>query len=152
LKDEWWEHMQERLRNRFIGPQEEGALAALSNCALAGSCQLPEDRMLETFKAALSRGANAEVNSILGNYMLNNMHRPDVALYLWNQASEMRPQEPQYRINLIKLLIFLEQDQDAREQIAQLRRIGRLGQYAAIADQLEGRLAGAIRSRPQQVK
>lgn len=144
IKDEWWLHMQDRLGNKLIGPQEEAALAALTECAIIGKCDLPQDRMLETFRVALSRNWSPEVNSMLGNYMLNEMHQPDIALYLWGISAQARPNEPQYRVSLIKLLIFMRRDDEAKEQIKVLRKLGKFGQYNRIADEMDARRKSSL--------
>lgn len=151
LKDEWWDHMQVRLRQHALGPQELGALGGLGNCAIERRCDFPADEMLDTFKAALSQGSNPEVESVMGGYFLSVLNQPDMALFLWHGASERSPQEPQYRISVIKLLIALRRYDDAEVEILQLRQIGRLGQYNGIANQLEQRLAGARRQFPDQL-
>lgn len=144
LKKEWWTHMQSRLKERPIGPQELAALGGLANCAVESRCNFPPEDMMETFHAALSQGPHPEVQSILANYMLNVLHQPDFALYYWHSASVGNPGEPQYRINLIKLLIAVGRDQDAQLEISNLRLMGRMGQYKSVADQLEARRAGAF--------
>lgn len=148
LKQKWWLHMQSRLRERPIGPQELAALGALNACSLEHRCNLPADAMLATFQAALSQGPHPEVQSILGGYLLNVLQRPDLALYLWHEAAERSPNEPQYRISLIKLLVSMCRNEDAKEEIASLRKLGRLGQYDGIADGLDQRRKAVVGSAP----
>jgi hypothetical protein len=144
LRQEWWTDMQYKLQTRPIGPQEEAALGSLVNCSIEGDCRFPQEEMLKTLELALANGANPEVKNLTGNYMLNVLGREDVALFLWHQASLDRPNEPQYRISVIKLLIFMHRDADAREEIAKLRRIGRFGQYKSVADELDRRRRAAM--------
>jgi hypothetical protein len=99
--------------------------------------------MLAVFGAALSRGPHPEVFNIYGSYALNTLKDPGLSLRLWRESVRLNPNEPQYRINLCRLLIVLREPEQAREQIAALRRIGRLGQYESLALQLEARLAAA---------
>ena len=146
LKEEWWSHMQKRLRERPLGPQELGALGALNTCVLERRCNFPADDMLATFRAALSHGPHPEVQSILGNYLLNVLQQPEFALYLWHEAMLKNPEEPQYHVSVIKLLIHLCRDQDAAAEIAALRKLGSLGQYQGIADALDQRRRAVLTS------
>ena len=138
--------MQTKLRQNSIGPQELGALGALTDCAIAGRCHFPPEEMLETFSAALSHGDNPEVLSIYGNYALNILHDPPLTERLWRESAKLRPGEPQYAISLAKLMIAQGRTSDARREIRRLRTIGRFGQYKGTADALESRLADAIRN------
>lgn len=143
LQRSWWDHMQSRLRERPIGPQETGALGGLMTCAIERRCAFPPDDMLDTFGAALSHGANPEVLSVYANYALNALEDPELALRLWSEAKALNPNEPQYRISVIKLLIHVGRYDDAWLEIGQLRGLGRLGQYSKVADTLEVRLQQA---------
>ena len=145
-KAEWWQEMQARLREESIGPQELGALGALTDCAIAGRCHFPPEEMLGTFSAALSHGDNPEVLSIYGNYALNILRDPPLTERLWRESAKLRPGEPQYAISLAKLMIAQGRTSDARREIRRLRTIGRFGQYKRTADALESRLVDAIRN------
>jgi hypothetical protein len=148
LQDIWWNDMQDKLRQNPIGPQELSALAALTDCTVARKCAFPTASMLATFDAAASHGANPELLSMRGNYVLNVLGDSALALQMWRQASALRPSEPQYRISLAKLLMALGRYDEARVQIANLRKAGRLGQYEAAAESLEARLRNAAAPRP----
>jgi hypothetical protein len=149
VQDFWWRHMQERLRTRPIGPQELGALGGLVTCMLEKHCQfLPRD-MLATFGAALSQGDQPEVLNIYANYVLNELGDPGLALRLWRQSAVLNPGEPQYRISAAKLLIALNRHEEARVEIARLRKMGRFGQYRTGADSLEARIQVDLELRRQ---
>ena len=143
IRAEWWTDIQERLRDRPIGPQELGALGALTDCALAGKCKFPPDEMVASFTAALGQGEDAELMSIYGNYVLNVMDDEALAERLWQEATRLRPTEPQYVISLAKLSISRGHRAEARAYIGRLRGMGRLGQYDSAADALDARLAAA---------
>ena len=66
---------------------------------------------------------------------------PWLAAIAARRAIALKPREAQYRINLARLLIALHRDDDAREEIAELRRLGGLGQNDAAANALEKRMA-----------
>lgn len=143
----WWLEMQQRLRDSPIGSQEINALQSLEHCAREGGCTFPPGRMVATFESALSRGPNGEVLSLYGDYALNVLHEPQAALHMWRQAIALHPRRAQYRVNLIKLLIAMGHHDEARRQIAQLRALGRLGQYDAMAAGMHARLQSAMAAR-----
>ena len=140
-RDEWWNDMAARLRHGPIGAQETSAIASMSRCARDGQCAFPADAMLAMFQAALGHGEDAEIFNIQADYTLNVLRRRDEAVRLWRRAIALKPREAQYRINLARLLIALHRDDDAREEIAELRRLGGLGQNDAAANALEKRMA-----------
>jgi tetratricopeptide (TPR) repeat protein len=144
LKTEWWQEMQTRLRQRPVGPQENAALASLTDCAIDKYCAFPIDDMVRTFAAALERGPQPEMLNIYGNYVLHVLDDPNLALRLWQQASELNPKEPMYATSEAKMLISLGRFDEARKQIAKLRSLGRLGQNEAAAVGLDRRLQSAI--------
>jgi hypothetical protein len=145
LRREWWLEIDERLRNRPIGPQERSAMAALTECAVNQKCHFPAADMSGMFAAALSRGNDPEVINIYANYALNVLDRPQLALGLWKIAVELNPREAVYRSSEIKLLIAMGRYDEAEEQVAVLRKMGRMGQFDRVADDLQARLKGARR-------
>ena len=142
LQNAWWAQMQARLQVDPIGVQEATAVAGLVRCAREQRCAFPPEHMLETFSAGLSQGPNAEIINLKADYTINVLHQPMAALALWQQAIALKPREPQYRINLVKLLIAMNRIEDAREQVRVLRHMGRYGQYGSIASELESRMQG----------
>lgn len=149
-KPEWWREIQARLRAGPIGPQELGAIGALTDCAIAKLCRFPPDEMLAMYSAALSHGDNTEVLNIYGNYALNVLGDVELTERLWTEAHRRNPREPQYVISLAKLMIALDRMDAAREQIGQLRAMGRLGQFESSAQSLEIRLNATEHSRDVQ--
>jgi len=148
LQDSWWQHMQTRLSTHPLGPQEMGALGGLMTCSLERHCNFPPDQMLATFGSALSQGPNAEVLSIYGNYVLNVLGDAELGLRLWQEARDLNPAEPQYQIGVIKLLIEQRRFDEAGEEIARLRKMGRVAQYAGVADSLDQRRRAAEAAYP----
>jgi tetratricopeptide (TPR) repeat protein len=140
---DWWRHMQSRLRSHPIGPQEVGALQALVNCMLEHACAFPADDMVATFAAALERGDDPNVLNVYANYVLNILGERELALRLWQRAHALDPGEPQHRYSVIKMLILLGRYDEARAEIAELRRISRFGRYDAEIARLQRRLSEA---------
>ena len=140
LQAVWWSDLTQKLEHQPMGPQPLGALGAMVDCSNNRLCAFPPDEMLRAFAAALSHGDNPELFNIYGSYALNSLGDVELALKLWREAVRIKPTEPQYRINISKLLIALGKDQEARREISELRRIGTLGQYESMALLLEADL------------
>jgi protein O-mannosyl-transferase len=136
-----WERLQQTLRNRPVGAQEQLALAGLTNCAAKGLCKFPSEQMLATYAAALAQGPNAGVLALFGKYALYVLRDPPLALRLWQDAVAASPRTAQYRVNLAALLIDMGRDDEARIEIRELRSLGRFRQHAQIADMLQQRLS-----------
>lgn len=148
LRDEWWTGLVWKFQHQPVGQQQMGALAALINCANSRLCHFPPDRMIEVISAAMIHGEQPELFNLYGSYALNSLHDPRLALALWSEAVRTAPSEPQYHINLTRLQIALGHREEARAEIAALRRIGRLGQYESLALKLEAALDAPSRPAP----
>ena len=147
IQPTWWSGFQHKLRVHPIGPQEIGALNALVTCQLQQNCPLPSQDMVRTFDAALARGSNPDILGIYGNYALNVLHDPDLALRLWQDAARLAPNVVQNQVTLAQMLIASGRPEEAAVHIAQVRRLGRLGQNEGQARELE-RLAAAKSNEP----
>jgi hypothetical protein len=137
IQPAWWTSLQSKLRTRPIGPQETAAMGSLVDCQMGESCALPREAMLQSFAAALDQGQNAEVLNIYGNYALNLLQDPNLAMQAWQQAAELEPGTVQYQVNLARMLIASGQLEQAASRIDNIRRIGRLGQNEQIANELD---------------
>ena len=142
-----WDRLREEIRRHPGAPQEQLSLIALTNCAIEGLCDLPRDQMLATFAAGLERGPDVGILSTYGKYARYVLGDTDLALRLWEEASRRAPTNPQFQVNLIDLLIELGRLDEASAHIAQLRGLGRLHQFAPIADAFQQRVDAR---RPRQ--
>jgi hypothetical protein len=148
VEPRWWYSLQGKLEDNAIGPQQNSALASLVDCQLSDHCRLPPQAMLETFALALKRRRDPEMLSIYGNYALNVLNDPTLALALWREAAQRAPHVAQYQVSLARLMIASGQPALAQGHIQALRKMGRLGQNEATARELE-RLA-AQSTNPSQ--
>jgi hypothetical protein len=142
-----WTDMQAKLSHDPIGAQEISALRSLTDCAVARKCMFDPNAMLATFWAAMGRGDNPYILHVYGNYVLNVLGDDALAMRVWKQASMLAPNESQYRISVIKLLIAQGKYDEARADIAALRGLGGLSQHATEADVLDKRLSDSLRAR-----
>ncbi len=121
LKEAWWDSMIDKLRNHKSTVQDESALGALINCACDKDCDLPTDRMREAIAAALSHpNPNGRLLSEAGDYALNALHDESSALGYFKRATIAAPNEPVYKITLVKLLIVTGQFQEARDELSRI--------------------------------
>jgi hypothetical protein len=132
-----WEHLQRELSLRNGSPDAQLSLIALVDCDIAGSCNFPRARMLETFGAALGPASNPTILDIYAKYALRVLGDPDLALRAWSEAVAQSPGVARYRVNLAALLIQKGALDRAQVQITALRHLGYLSQYEDVADQLE---------------
>lgn len=137
----WWDDLRQKLRLRPVGAQDVLSLRAMTDCVVAGQCAFPTGEMIETFTTALARHVDARILDVYGNYALNALGDAALTLSLWDQAIALDPREVEYRVSLARLLIALGRIDQARTEIAAIRRLGRFGQYERRAQDLERRLA-----------
>jgi hypothetical protein len=142
LSPAWWSSLQDKLRHQPIGPQQTSSLASLVDCSIKGGCRLPQEDMVATFLAALERGPNPEVMNIYGNYALNVLADPNLAMRLWTETARRAPNVVQYQVTLARMYIASGQPDRAAGPIARIRSLGRLGQNERSAQDLESLAAG----------
>lgn len=146
LQPEWWQGLQQKLRRKPPGPQDEVALRNLLECAERRACAFPDRQMRATFEAALSHGPDPDILTLQGAYVLNVAREPVEALALWRGVASAHPGVAQYQINLTKLLVALGRYDEAQSRIDALRGLGRFGQHQIDARQLQKRLEAAKRA------
>ncbi len=141
LQSSWWQELRAKLAARPAGPQDIGALAAMTDCVLASQCNFPVNEMLDTFTTALAHEPSAKLLGTYANYAFNALGDSDLALRLLEESITLEPKESEHRVGLARVLIALDRFDEAQAQIAALRELGRLGQYNDKAELLEQRLA-----------
>jgi hypothetical protein len=124
LKDAWWDSMIAKLKARPPGVQDESSLSALTQCAREGVCHLPEVRMVEAFRAALSHpNPSARLLATYSDYAWNTLGDHALGQKLIEQAISTAPQEPAYRITCIRMLLSRGQFDRARQAIKELETL-----------------------------
>lgn len=112
----WWDSLIAKLKAHPAGVQDESSLGALTQCAREHLCDLPHERMLEAFLAALSHPhPSARLLAIYADYAWNVLVDRPLGLRLTEEAVKASPTEPAYRITLIKMLL-LNGDRNGAEQ------------------------------------
>ena len=123
IRDEWWASLVSKLKNSKPGVQDESSLASLSSCQIEGSCDLPTDRMMEAYYAALSHpNPTARLLATYANYVWSVGKDYDLGERMITEAIAAKPNETAYRISQIRMLAFLGRTAEARMALQNLAR------------------------------
>ncbi len=105
LKEKWWNSMITKLKARKPGVQDESSLGALTQCDREHHCDLPKQRMVEAYLAALSHpDPNARLLAMYGDYAWNVLDDHALGERMTADAVNTAPNEPAYRITLVRML------------------------------------------------
>jgi hypothetical protein len=128
LKDEWWDSLTAKLNAHPPGVQDESSLGALTQCAREQRCDLPADRMMQAFMAALSHpNPGARLLATYGDYAWNVLNDHNLGERMIVQAVETAPNEPAYRITLVRMLVVQGRMREAQEALRQLQKLNFAG-------------------------
>ena len=121
LKDAWWDSMVGKLKARQPGVQDESSLGALTQCVREHRCDLPPERMMGAFMAALSHpNPSARMLATYGDYAWNVLDDHDLGERMTEDAARASPKEPAYQITLIRMLNAQGRKSDAARVLEQL--------------------------------
>ncbi|MFC5440432.1 hypothetical protein [Rhodanobacter ginsenosidimutans] len=124
LKDAWWDSMIAKLKATKPGVQDESSLGALTQCVREKNCDLPPDRMMEAFIAALSHpGPRPRLLATYGDYAWNVLHDHDLGERMTEDAVKAKPDEPAYRITLVRMLVAQGRNVEARNALHNLENL-----------------------------
>jgi protein O-mannosyl-transferase len=105
LKDAWWDSLTTKLKAHRPGVQDESSLGALTQCARERRCDLPTERMIQAFLAALSYpSSSARLLATYGDYAWNVLDDHALGERMTMDAVKASPNEPAYQITLIRML------------------------------------------------
>ena len=122
LKDEWWDSIDTKLKAHPPGVQDESALSSLTQCVRDAQCALPPERMKQAFIAALSHPApTARLLATYGDYAWNVLGNHVLGIDMTEQAVKTKPDEPAYRITLIRMLAAQGRKVEAIRGLEQLQ-------------------------------
>lgn len=134
----WWRSMLNKFQYRAPTAEDANAIKSLTLCQREGRCILDDEKMLQTYLAAVSRVRPSP--SILYSYAIfaqNRLHDPTLALQLTRDAANSG--DLQYRVNLVGFLIDLGRMDEARRELEKVVRRSRIGSYADQIATLEQR-------------
>jgi protein O-mannosyl-transferase len=138
IKDAWWDSMVSKLKTRELGVQDESSLQALTTCIRDHDCNLSTDRMTEAYTAALSHpNPSARLLSMYGDFEWNIVQDHELGMRATKEATRRAPNEPAYRITLIRMLLVSGRRAEALQQLEYLKQLN-----------IGGRLDADIKSLP----
>jgi len=141
IKDAWWDSLIGKLKAHKPGVQDESSLAALTQCTRDKLCDLPANRMVEAFLAALSHpNPSARLLANYGDYAWNMLGDRALGLRMAEAAVKADPGESAYRITLVRMLIVLGDNDAIPTQMQALRSMN-----------IGNRLGDSIRSLQQRI-
>jgi hypothetical protein len=124
LKNSWWDSMITKLKAHKPGVQDESSLAALTQCDRERHCDLPKNRMVDAFHAALSHpDPSARLLATYGDYAWNVLDDHMLGEQMIQQAVAGAPSEPAYQITLIRMLAAQNRTVEARAALKRLRAL-----------------------------
>ncbi|MBT2118811.1 hypothetical protein KK141_16570 [Dyella sp. LX-66] len=141
LKDSWWETMTSKLKARTPTVQDESSLGALVQCARSGQCDLPRQRMVGAFLAALSHTrTGSRTLATYGDYAWNVLDDKNLGLRMATEALRASPNEPAYHITVIRMLIAQGKLDEARLAIKNLEALNYGGRLDSSIAELRARM------------
>ncbi len=141
----WLTELAYRLEHETVPANVNDQLVALVACRMQKNCSLSAQDIELLLRAPLRNprifGSNkALVHTALTYYLINVAQDYPAAIESINQSIALAPQELEYRLTLVRFLIALERPNDARKQLALLKRIdkrhSRDGDIAMLEEQL----------------
>jgi protein O-mannosyl-transferase len=136
-KDAWWDSLVTKLGARKPGVQDESSLGALVQCSHEGACNLPKNRMIQAFLAALSHPKpSARLLAIYADYSWNVLDDRPLALQLAKEACAAAPKEEAYWVTLAKMQSATGDEKNALESAGQLKRLNMAGSLNTSIEEL----------------
>ncbi|EIL91042.1 hypothetical protein [Rhodanobacter spathiphylli] len=137
LKDAWWNSMIAKLKAHPPGVQDESSLGALTQCARDRHCTLPAQRMVSAFDAALAHpNPGSRLLATYGDYAWNVLDEHNLGERLTEHAVQATPDEPAYRITLVRMLVAQGRKQEARAALRGLEALNIGGRLDRELDEL----------------
>jgi protein O-mannosyl-transferase len=137
LKNAWWDSMIAKLKVRRPGVQDESSLGALTQCSREHRCDLPKQRMIEAYLAALSHpGPSARLMAMYGDYAWNVLDDHALGLTMIEDAAHAAPDEPAYCITLVRMLAESRKSGEAQDALKRLSKLNTGGRLDSSLDEL----------------
>jgi hypothetical protein len=143
----WLQKLTHRLAVAPYAAITSDKLNTLSECQLEGYCKLENSEFEDLLQAALRNptltGSNrAKVLYALSSYTINVTHDYPAALNIMHQMVQAAPQEVAFRFALIEFLTAMSRFDEAREQLAILKKMDTLQDHSAEIASQEQVLSG----------
>lgn len=124
LKSAWWDSLIAKLESHKPGVQDESSLGALTECAREDHCDLPRDRMIQAFTTALAHpNPSPRLLATYGDYAWNVLDDRALGERMTEAAVRASPNEPAYRITLVRMLVAQGHYDEARHSLDELKTL-----------------------------
>lgn len=132
LEEEWLTELKTRLRDKPFQHGNATWFGALVGCQKQGPCRLPDNELVELFDAALANATiasrtRAAVLASATDLYVNYFRDYSSALRYAKEAVAAAPDEPQYRLNLVNILIAGREFQAAHDLLDTLKQADKYG-------------------------
>lgn len=145
----WWQLIESRLRDGTPSQTDLGAVIFLFRCQQRGDCPDEPAAMFRIFVEALkASNDNPNVMAAYADFALTRMHDSDLAIRMSRAVVRSKPTVAAYRVGLVKILIATEHLEDARLELANLKRLDHGGSQGGSIAALDAALDAAVRDRP----
>nr|WP_199045324.1 hypothetical protein [Dyella sp. ASV24] len=142
VKDSWWDSMIAKLKARKPTIQDESSLQELSTCQISGECDLPKQRMLDAYLAALSHPTpTARLLNMYGTYAWEALGDRTLGVRMLEEAVAANPKEPAYRVTLVRMLTDMGRLEEARQALKDLEPLNLAGNMDEGIAALNARIA-----------
>jgi protein O-mannosyl-transferase len=136
-KDAWWDSLIAKLKTHKPGVQDESSLGALVQCTHNHLCDLPRERMMEAFMAALTHpDPSARLLATYGDYAWNTLDDHALGLRMTREAVKTSPGEPAYHVTMVRMLQALGSNDAALAELRQLELLNYGGRLDVTLAQL----------------
>ncbi|MFQ5643887.1 MAG: tetratricopeptide repeat protein [Thiogranum sp.] len=157
IEDEWLARMHRKLTQYPILSDSIGALKTINTCQRQG-CAIPQEAIVRLYITALNNkylkphsNIHAYIVTAYADFALNNLQDYELGEQLFREAITIRPEDAQYRINYIGLLLETGRLAEAESQLNTLAELNRLGRLSTIIADLRKQLSAAYQAGPEQV-
>jgi hypothetical protein len=136
VREEWIFKAGDKLKSAVPAHDTKDALKRLVECQTKDKCNLNKEQMVYLFQSALDNarvellnGMKADMLTIYGEYLINNHGELNEGGLLFQSAIELAPNELQYQINMMNLLLLTGQYQKAEEMLRKAKELDHRGLF-----------------------
>lgn len=123
----WIAGIRSKLRNYPVSPSQVESLKQLIQCQ-ENQCKIADQEILSILNVAFENprlplvpSIYADMLTLRGSFLIDKMNNLEAGKTYFEQAVRVRENEPQYRINLINLLLAMQLYPEARHQLDLLK-------------------------------
>ena len=145
IEHDWLIELNIRLRSAPFASVSAASIHSLVNCNKNDACNLDNEIILDIIRSSLQnstiRSSNkAAILASASDYLANHMQQYHEAVTLAHQAVMALPDELQYRMNLIDILIAIGDYESAIKQIAISKKLDKFGAFEVAIEAYESKL------------